>query len=283
MMLARETKGETSMRKSASIVTFLFVSTAFMPVYAAETGGAPDFQSNGIAWIAMNQDLVPVPGEQPPTNGDKAHPYVPNGRGAQPTFRIADLTNPNLKPWAKDVMKKDNDEVLKGKIAFTARSSCMPAGVPGFSSFIVEPVYFIQSPKELLMVYAGNQELRHVYMDAQHSRNPKPSWYGESVGHYEGDTLVVDTTGLNNKTFVDNYRTPHTEKLHVVERYRLVNNGNNLEVSITADDADTFNQPWSAMQRYRRVQQGPLDEQVCAENNLQLFDYGVPHANKPDF
>jgi hypothetical protein len=180
-------------------------------------------------------------------------------------------------------MKKDNDEVLKGKIGFTARSSCKPAGVPGFSSFIVEPVYFVQSPKEILMVYAGNQELRHVYMDMPHTRNPKPSWYGESVGHYEGDTLVIDTTGLNNKTFVDNYRTPHTEKLHVVERYRLVNNGSNLEVKITADDPDTFNQPWSAMQRYRRVQQGPLDEQVCAENNLQLFDYGVPKAERPDF
>ena len=117
----------------------------------------------------------------------------------------------------------------------------------------------------------------------QHSQNPKPSWYGESVGHYEGDTLVVDTIGLNAKTFVDNYRTPHSEKLHVIERYRLTNNGQVLENLIWAEDPDTFNQPWSGIQRYRKEQRGPLDEQVCAENNAALFDYNVPQARQPDF
>jgi hypothetical protein len=76
---------------------------------------------------------------------DPAHPYVPNGTGAQPTYRIAHLTNPNLKPWVKERMKKDNDEVLAGKIAFTPRSSCRPAGVPGFMSYgRFTPVFFIQ-------------------------------------------------------------------------------------------------------------------------------------------
>src|SRR5947209_251649 len=90
------------------------------------------------------------------------------------------------------------------------------------------------------------------------------AWYGESVGHYEGDTLVVDTIGLNTKTYVDNYRTPHTDKLHVIERYRLINNGPTLENQIWVEDPDTFNQPWTAIQRYRKVSTGPLDEQVCA-------------------
>ena len=120
-------------------------------------------------------------------------------------------------------------------------------------------------------------------MNVPHSANPKPSWYGESVGHWEGDTLVVDTVGLNAKTFVDNYRTPHTEKLHVVERYRLVQDGKVLEVNLRVEDPDTFNQPWSAIQRYRQVRQGPLEEEPCAENNVALFDYGIPVAAKPDF
>ena len=68
------------------------------------------------------------------------------------------------------------------------------------------------------MIHSGNEEVRRIHLDVPHSANPKPSWYGESVGHYEGDTLVVDTIGLNDKTFIDNYRTPHTEKLHVGER-----------------------------------------------------------------
>src|SRR5258708_3084913 len=83
----------------------------------------------------------------PPVQGqDPGHAYVPNNIGREPTYRIADLSNPNLKPWVKERMKKDNDEVLAGKIAFTARSSCMPAGVPAFVTYPVRPVYFVQTP-----------------------------------------------------------------------------------------------------------------------------------------
>jgi hypothetical protein len=82
------------------------------------------------------------------------------------------------------------------------------------------------------MIFAGDSQVRRVYIDMRHSANPKPSWYGEWVGHYEGDTLVVDTIGPNDKTFVDNYRTPHSEKLHVTERWKLIDDGNMLEVSI---------------------------------------------------
>ena len=103
------------------------------------------------------------------------------------------------------------------------------------------------------MIYSGDEQVRHVYLDVPHSANPKPSWYGESVGHYEGDTLVIDTIGLNDKTFIDNFRTPHTEKLHVVERFRLVDGGKVMQVNITFDDPDAFYQSWSGIQRYRRV------------------------------
>ncbi len=267
-------------RTLLSIVSLVLSSAAF----AADAPSPPDLQANGgTAWIAMNNDLAPVPGETPPSTFDPAHPYVPNGRAAQATFRIADTANPNLKPWAAAQMKKDNDAVLAGKNAFTARSSCTPAGVPGFSSYIVEPIYFIQTPKDVRLIFAGNQEVRRVRMNVEHSKNPRPSWYGESVGRYEGDTLVVDTIGMNTKTYVDNYRTPHTEKLHVVERYRLTDNGRVLETKITVDDPNTFNKPWSALQRYRRVEEGPLTEVVCAENNFGLFDWPVPVANRPDF
>jgi hypothetical protein len=214
---------------------------------------------------------------------DPTHPYVPNGTGAQPTYRIADLTNPNLKPWVKERMKKDNDEVLAGKIAFTPRSSCRPAGVPGFMSYgRFTPVFFIQSPTEVLIIFESDQQIRRVYLDVPHSESPQPSWYGESVGHYEGETLVIDTIGLNDKTFVDNFRTPHTEKLHVVERWRVIDGGKVLEVNFTVDDPDAFYEPWSAFQRYGRVQQ-PLREDICAENNQHLFDYHIPVADRPDF
>ncbi len=242
----------------------------------------PDFSSNGTAWITPNGgELIAVPGSPGPLRQDPAHPFVGNGQGKQPTYRIADLSNPNLKQWVKDAMKKDNDEVLAGKIAFTARQSCMPAGVPGYMLF-GGPFYFVQSPKEVLILFEGDQQVRRISLDVPHSAKPKPSWYGESVGHYEGDTLVIDTIGMNDKTFVDNYRTPHTEKLHVTERWKMIDEGKNMEVAITIDDPDTYNQPWQAIRRFRRMQ-GTMGEEVCAENNQHLFDYHIPKADKPDF
>jgi hypothetical protein len=242
----------------------------------------PDFSSNQAAWIATSNDFIPPTQGPKPISFDPAYPYVPNNPRRQATFRIADLNDPNLKPWAKERMKKSNEAVLAGKIAFTPRSSCMPAGVPAFMLFIVEPIFFVQAKNEVLMIYSGDQQVRHVHLDVPHSANPKPSWYGESIGHYEDGALVIDTVGLNDKTFVDNYRTPHTDKLHVVERWRLIDDGKLLQVGLTVDDPATFEAPWSGIQRYRRVQ-ATLSEEVCAENNAALFDYHIPVAAKPDF
>ncbi len=249
---------------------------------AAAQASIPDFSANSSAWIAINRDFLAVPGSPPPVSNDPAHPYVQNGiPGQQATYRVADLTNPNIKPWAKERMKQANDIVLAGGVGYTARSSCMPAGVPGFMMFVVEPIFFVQSPKEVLMIFQGDMQVRHIYLDVPHSQAPKPSWYGESVGHYEGDTLVIDTVGLNNRTTIDNFRTPHTDKLHVVERWRLVDGGKQLEVLIRIEDPDTFYQPWSAIQRYRGIHQA-LPEEVCAENNTQ-GEYHIPIADKADF
>jgi len=267
-------------RELCSGVTALCIASA-AAAFAQSTAAVPDFQSGNAGWVVANRDgLAAPPSGFGPTRSDPAHPYRPNA-----TFRIADVTSPNLKPWAAEAMRQSNEEVLAGKYPFTARSSCMPAGVPGFSSFVVEPVFFVQSPKEVLLIYSGDQQVRRVWMNVAHTAHPKPSWYGESVGHYEGDALVIDTIGLNDRTFLDNYRTPHTEKLHVIERYRLSNDGRTLENLIHVEDPDTFNQPWSAIQRYRKVQEGPMIEQVCAENTSDagLFGNDVPQAKDPDF
>ncbi len=277
--------GSLGIRLAASVWTvFAWVAE---PAHAQQSPAPPDFSLQyGVGWASADgngANFSPVPGKLPPVADDPAHPYVPNGRGIQPTFRIGDVGNPNLKPWVKELMKKDNDEVLAGKAAFTARSSCMPAGVPGFMAYGGgdEPIYFVQTPKMVLMIYQGNQEVRHIYLDVPHSENPKPSWYGESVGHYEGDTLVIDTIGQNTDTFLDFYRTPHTDKLHVVERWRKIENGRFIEVVFTVEDPDAFYAPWSATRRWRRAEH-PMIEEPCAENN-QHFEWHIPVADKPDF
>jgi hypothetical protein len=254
---------------------------------AAAQPAPPDFSSGNAGWLTFNVDFSVVPGGTSPMRNDPAHPRVSNAEaartGKQPTYFIADLGDTAiLKPWVVERMKRDNAEVLGGKIAFTPHSSCWPAGVPGFHLYGFQPLYFIQTPKQVVMIYSSDHQVRRVYLDVPHSANPQPSWYGESVGHYEGDTLVVDTIGLNDKTFVNNFRTPHTQKLHVVERFKLVDGGKVMQVNITFEDPDAFNAPWSVAQRYDRIER-PIAEDVCAENNEHLFDYHIPVADKPDF
>jgi hypothetical protein len=263
---------------------------AVAPAVAQQREAPPNFSPGpGVGWAAVGGGaggFSPVAGHVPPLGADPAHPYVPNNNreGRQPTERIGDLSNPNLKPWAKEIMRKDIAEVLAGKIAYSPRASCMPSGVPSFMAYSggAFATYFLQTPKQVWMVFMGEQEVRRVYLDVPHTANPRPSWYGESVGHYEGDTLVVDTIGQNSRTLVDPFRTPHGEKLHVVERWRMVESNQAMEVTVTVDDPDTYYEPWAGMRRYKRVQQDYV-EHICAENNQQLVNWHIPVADRPDF
>jgi hypothetical protein len=261
-------------------------------VAAQQSVTVPDFAvDNKSAWLMVGDELLPPPSGPGPVTFDKRYPYVDNAAarrtGTQPTYRVADLGNPILKPWAADQMRKANDWVLAGKVPFRARERCYPAGVPGWVVYtLAEPIFILQTEKQVTMINQGGPEVRRIYMNVPHSANPKPSWYGESVGHYEGgDTLVVDTIAISTKTFIDSYRTPHTDQLHVVERYRLIDSGKMIEVLISVEDPGAFTTPWSAMQRFRRVPR-EWSEDICAENNFDFLQYEVvplPQADKPDF
>ena len=158
-----------------SILMGAIAAAPIAPAVAQQKAVPPDFSSNNVGWVGLNGGgpfFEPVPGHSPPVTQDRAHPFVPNGVGGQPTFRIADLGDPNLKPWVKEHMKKDNDEVLTGKVAFTAGSSCMPLGVPGFmSQGGPNPLYFLQKPKEVWIIVPSNQQVRRVYGHAPFSQS----------------------------------------------------------------------------------------------------------------
>ena len=127
-------------------------------------------------------------------------------------------------------------------------------------------------------------------VNREHSLNPKPSWFGESVGHYDNGELIIDTIGFieHPYSFVDNWRTPHTKDLHTVERWRLVDGGTTIEANVTIDDSGAFNAPWSGRARWKKFN-GPLMESTCAENNenygrfLGLREYPMPEAKMLDF
>ena len=274
-------------------VTLLLAGTAIPPVDAAapekKTASIPQFGSADFGWSKIADDFQAPESGPGPVSFEKDHPYIPNNeRGVQVTVRIADVTNPILKPWAAEQMKQANARAAAGKEAFEARASCRPGGVPGFMVMgRVNPLYFVQSPKEVLLINEGGPEVRHIALNLPHSAHPKISAYGESVGHYEGgNTLVVDTIGLSPETYIDNYRTPHTDQLHVVERFQLSDDGKSIQVRINVEDPGTFNMAWQARQNYKRNEEKRIEETICAENNDVIFDAAVspiPKADQPDF
>jgi len=273
----------------------------------AQTSEPPDFAPNpGVAWVIMSRTFLPPLSGPGPVMQDSKYSGADNdafrATGAQVNFPIADLSNPILQPWARQKLKEHNDKVLSGKPAYPTRAYCYPMGVPGFLLDPIMPIYIVQSPKIVTMTYQADAQVRRIYMTDKHSANVKPSWYGESIGHYEGDTLVVDTIGLNTKTMIDDFDTPHTEQLHVVERFRLRENGMVLEVNVHVEDPGAFTTPWNAIQRYKRVEPGiaenkdpfnavlsstaagPMLEASCAENARGgETDFPIPKADKPDF
>jgi hypothetical protein len=212
-----------------------------------------------------------------------------NRAGTGATKRITNTKDPVLKPWAAAQIEATNDEVLKGvrDIPFTAQSRCYPGGVPGQLLWPFEPVYFIQTPKVVWMIWQRDHLVRRIDLTDQHSERVTPSWFGESIGHYEnGDTLVIDTIGLSTKnSYIDNFRTPHSEKLHVVEHFTLQPGGKGMSAVVTVDDPDTFNAPLTMTRRWFRFD-GPMLETVCAENNVDVFHQNLfpqPEAKTSDF
>jgi hypothetical protein len=248
----------------------------------SEERDIPDLMSSEFGWSpASGLFFLPVEGKVAP---------VGRGPAVEGIERLSDADNPNLTPWAADRMRMHNELVKNGHRAFSAQSRCWPGGVPGQLVFIAEPIYFIQTPKEVRIIWERDHHIRRILLNQEHSANPKPSWFGESVGHYENGELVIDTIGIAEKeySFVDNYATPHTKDIHVVERWRIADGGKTLEATVTVDDPGAFKAPWSGRVRWQKINRG-MEEWICAENNLgyeELFklpEYPMPVANALDF
>jgi hypothetical protein len=274
----------------------------------------PNFTSANFGWLVSSGfDFRPVGGTISPVGGPDPYwrggiglpaadfNYQPPEAAADPrrqgpgrsgpwiVERLSDAGNPNLTPWAAAQMRIHNDLVQNGRRAFSAMSRCWPGG-PAQVLFNAEPIYFVQTPRQVWILWQRDHLVRRIYLDREHSPNPKPSWFGESIGRYENGELVIDTIGFAEHpySFVDNWRTPHTKDLHMVERWKVVDGGNAIEATVTYDDPGAFHAPWSGSVRWAK-RNGPILESVCAENNenygkfLGLSEYPMPEAKTPDF
>jgi len=271
---------KTAVSCSAVMIAFLAAATAAQA--QTHESDISNLASASFGWQHGFDGLnfQPVEGKVAPTGRGPVLPGIE---------RLADDQNPNLTPWASAQVRMHNELVKKGHRAFSAQSRCWPGGTPGQLLFL-QPLYFVQTPQEVWMIWERDHQVRRIYLNREHSRNPKPSWFGESVGHYENGELVIDTVGFieHSLSFVDNFTTPHTKDLHVVERWRLNDGGKGIEAIVTVDDPGAFKAPWSGIIRGQKVNR-PMTEWACAENNLgyeQAFglqEYQMPVANTPDF
>jgi hypothetical protein len=298
---------------SLIFTALLIASVQSEPIAAAESASPPpDFSG---PWGRNIFHFEPPPsGPAPVVN----RMLKPNG-GMNEFLRVGDYTNPILKPGAADTVKMRGDTILNGSAFPNPHNQCWPEPTP-FTLIIQLGVQIVQQKDEVLFLYIADHKVRHVRMNVAHTVQVTPTWQGDSVGHYEGDTLVVDTIGqkVGPLSMVDQYGTPFSGALHVIERYRLIDGEmaskaakqhenvygiyvpdllnpygrgdidpdtktKGLQVEITVEDPVMFTTRWSGLVTYRHVL-GEWPEVVCAESPHMIgTETLLPTADKPDF
>jgi hypothetical protein len=274
---------------------------------AKSAAAIPDFSGiwrhGNLPWF-----IPPASGPGPVTNRSRE----PGTGVSDYNQLVGEYTNPILQPWAAEVVKKKGALSLAGVTFPSPSNTCWPEPVPYLFKHMA--VQMLQLPDQIVMLFNENHEVRRVRMNQPHPAKVTPSWHGDAVGHYEGDTLVIDTVGIKvdrPHAMIDLFGTPYTEKLHVVERYRLVDyedakdamqrgmkenrrgggpyNPNYkdkyLQVQFTIEDPGAFTMPWTATMIYLRDRE-EFPEVVCADNRFAFHhspEGDLPHADKPDF
>jgi hypothetical protein len=244
----------------------------------------------------------------------------PDGTIDDDTARVGDYTNPILTVEAAEILKKHGEFSRTGQAIPDTHNQCRPEPPP-FTLTIQVEVLLLQQKNEVTLIYVNGPNVRHVRLNVLHPAHVTPSWLGDSVGHYEGDTLVVDTVGIKSPgplAVIDRYGTPFSDALHVVERYRLIDgevaaqairqhrrafttdaaiprfdiygaqfdpdmSRKGLQVEVTVDDPKTFTMSWKGLATYRPESSWP--EMICAEAQTQSagLPTTLPTAAKPDF
>ena len=294
------------MRRNALLLVALAVAATGGMGQAAPTASVPDFSGFWAhPWL---------PGYEPLASGPTSLKNLSRRNGvSNPVQLVGDYNNPILKPATVEIVKKFG-EMSKSYYGFpNPRNQCWPNGVP----FVLSSngLEIFQKPNEITMLYQTDHQVRRVRMNGTHPAKVTPTYFGDSIGHYEGDTLVIDTIGIKPGPFamIDWFGTPQTPNLHVIERYRLLDyaaakdgldraskenalpqpatvdlgyRGKHLQLTFEVDDPSVFTTRWSATVTYGKPVDDEWRENICAENPNKYGterDAQVPTAAKPDF
>jgi hypothetical protein len=227
---------------SLSVVLALGIGSAVAPLWAASEA-SPDW--SGYYSLATNRELADTGFKQ-------------DARGEA----LNSLITPHLQPWAKARM-----EATDG-IADDTGQVCLPDGIFRYPSMAGRFIW-LQERGRIVMVFQNinTAGVRRLYLDRPHPKNPIPSWNGHSIAHWEGDTLLVDTIGFNDKSWLFGGMQPHTEEAQLKERIRLVANGAFMEIKITVDDRHALISPYTFNRYYtKHPETAEMPEDVCNED-----------------
>jgi hypothetical protein len=229
--------------------------------------GRPDFEAPTPRTADGKPDLSGVWLNEWFYGGQVRRPPVsPPGEPPASTFANIGAGFPEglpFQPWAKELMDTRKEQNSKAN----PDAHCLPMGIMQFHEH-PQPRKMVQTPGLLLILYEGNSGVRQIFTDGRASPNndPQPWWYGYSSGRWEGDTLVVETTGLRDGGWLDIWGSPLTDAAKITERFRRLSYGV-LKIDVTIDDPKAYTKPFSVRVNQRIMPEGELIEFICNENN----------------
>lgn len=206
---------------------------------------------------------------EPPLKGAILNGIWARPQGVGNVFKQEE-TPPYNAEWAKK-----NQEIQKQRLGqeFDDPSlRCLPFGMPRMMISATYPFEILVTPGQITVIQELDSEVRRIFIDQKHppaEEERDPTFEGHSVGHWDGDTLVVDTINIRSETPIDRLYYPRSDKMHITERWRL-RDRNTLEVEIVLDDPVAFTRPWSTTKRFVRQDGEYIHEYVCAENNQRV-------------
>jgi hypothetical protein len=179
--------------------------------------------------------------------------------------KTVDGQDPPMRPEVAAIVDKRIKDFYAGHPYANTTARCLPGGVPMMMFPPPElPLQIVESPGQVTVLFEFFQTFRVIRLNEKHQDDPDPTYFGDSVGHWEGDTLVVDTVGLTDKTAIDGL-IPHSDQLHVVERLRRTG-PDTLEDRVTVEDPKTFTRPYTYVSALKQVPGGRMDEYICEDN-----------------
>lgn len=207
--------------------------------------------------------------------------YVPSARPTRDKMlRPLDGGDVPLQPWAEVIYKERLSRDKTGDAFMNTAAYCLPLGMPSMMLGATYPFSILQTPGQVTTLHEEGHVHRQIFLNRSHDPDPDPGYLGESVGHWEGDTLVVDTIGLNDKTSLDLLGIPHSDQLHIVERIRRLS-ADKLENVMTFEDPKTFTRSWRFRRTYSLQKPGVHPaEYFCQDGQMNTPD---PVTGRPSY